>query len=305
MGSLPLLNSPSVAFKSYDMWDGTDINVKVGDTTKSSGSLGTSDARDIQVKASGSIVNEIQNDNLWSPKYNPIAVPAGDPNPRTGSPFGFRNHPTKKVYTWHKGVDMNPSGAGAPRGGYPIIAVAKGKIKQIKPDDGQPTTLNYAYVEIEHEIKKPYKVSTVYGHIFLIGEKNGKRLEVGDAIEAGQVIGYLGGDPAWPGSGNTTGPHLHFEVHVSKTVDGKKQYDQSYDSVEKERKEMKQVNPTFFKYPNIAHFNKTQIERLRLQTPNKLSKTEIEEEEDKLIAADSAVTQEQREKEKNLSVPGR
>ena len=52
------------------------------------------------------------------------------------------------------------------------------------------------YVNISHD----YGYSTAYGHMSSI------KVNAGDYVEKGQVIGYVGS------TGYSTGPHLHFEV---------------------------------------------------------------------------------------------
>ena len=46
---------------------------------------------------------------------------------------------------------------------------------------------------------------TIYGHL------SAMLVRVGDVVKAKTVIGKSGGDPSDPFSGNSTGPHLHFE----------------------------------------------------------------------------------------------
>ena len=268
---IPGLSSSKIAFKSQDFVPAGDINIttSLGENSKALGVSKRTGALDIKDPPKESIVEEIK--EIWTPEYNPVAVAADAPNPRTGSPFGPRFHPTKRKWLWHKGIDMTNSD---PNGGWPIVAVNDGTITRISPRSGQPTTTRYAYVVIEHKIDSPYSVTTKYGHLFLIGDKDGIRLKKGNFVKAGQVIGYIGGGRGWPGSGNTTGVHLHFEVHVSKTVDGKKQYDKTTGtSGEKGNLEDLQsgaVNPIFFSYPNIAKFDKTKIPLLRSRVPTKI-----------------------------------
>lgn len=55
-------------------------------------------------------------------------------------------------------------------------------------------------------------MTTAYAH-------QSKRLvKVGDTVEAGEVIGLVGS------TGNSTGPHLHFEVRVDGNLQDPKLY---------------------------------------------------------------------------------
>ena len=49
-------------------------------------------------------------------------------------------------------------------------------------------------------------LSTLYAHLSLI------RVDAGDAVQAGDLLGYSGN------TGYSTGPHLHFAVFASKAV---------------------------------------------------------------------------------------
>jgi hypothetical protein len=76
--------------------------------------------------------------------------------------------------------------------GTPVKAAQKGKVTMTRSD----ATGYGTHVRIQHD--KGYL--TVYGHMssFMVAE--------GDAVEAGQVIGLS------DNTGNSTGPHLHFEL---------------------------------------------------------------------------------------------
>ena len=95
-----------------------------------------------------------------------------------------------KMRGYHTGQDY------AQPEGTPIRAVAAGVVY----DDG-PGAAYGEYVQIDHG-----EYQTLYGHM----RRGSKRVRVGQSVEAGQVIGEVGD------TGNTTGPHLHFEVRKGK-----------------------------------------------------------------------------------------
>jgi len=104
----------------------------------------------------------------------------------------------------HDGVDL-----GAARG-TPIRAASAGVVARVRCDiepaswgcerDGTPSTPGCGYyVDIEH----PDKIYTRYCHML-----TPPYVAEGDQVVAGQVIGLVGS------SGHSSGPHLHFEVHL-------------------------------------------------------------------------------------------
>jgi murein DD-endopeptidase MepM/ murein hydrolase activator NlpD len=106
----------------------------------------------------------------------------------------------------HQGVDL-----GAARG-TPIHAAAAGTVVTVlcnaslygQPygcdQDGSPTVLGCGwYVDIHHA----GNIYTRYCH-----QGHRPTVNVGDQVAAGQVIGNVGS------SGNSSAPHLHFEVHL-------------------------------------------------------------------------------------------
>ena len=92
---------------------------------------------------------------------------------------------------WHGGIDI----AGSNIYGKPIIA----------SNSGQVTTAAYTnvgygnYVIIDHGGNQ----FTVYGHMSSLA------VSKGDYVAQGEVIGYVGS------TGNSTGPHLHFEIRIN------------------------------------------------------------------------------------------
>lgn len=92
-------------------------------------------------------------------------------------------------YTFHNGLDI------AANVGTPIYAAAAGTVTDVK--SGGPYG---KHVFIEHEIDGE-KWMTVYAHMHKIEVKTGQTLLQGEGI------GQIGN------TGNSSGPHLHFEVH--------------------------------------------------------------------------------------------
>ena len=107
---------------------------------------------------------------------------------RLSSGFGFRKHPISGYKKKHKGTDF-----AAPRG-TPVMAAGNGTIERASRYGGYGK-----YVRIRHA--NGYK--TAYAHLngYAKGIKSGAR------VKQGQIIGYVGS------TGNSTGPHLHYEVH--------------------------------------------------------------------------------------------
>lgn len=102
------------------------------------------------------------------------------------SPYGWRSS------GWHKGIDLCTTNGTA--FGSPVIASKGGTVEVVQRSDSG------------------------YGHMVLINHGDGYKtryahmiagsitVRVGDVVEAGQTIGKVGS------TGNSSGPHLHFEV---------------------------------------------------------------------------------------------
>jgi murein DD-endopeptidase MepM/ murein hydrolase activator NlpD len=101
--------------------------------------------------------------------------------------FGRRKDPFTGRLAFHRGLDL------AARRGTPVKAPADGIVVFAGRNGGLGKT-----VRISHD----FGFTTVYGHLDTIS------VEPGDEVHRGQQLGLLGN------SGRSTGPHLHYEVHV-------------------------------------------------------------------------------------------
>lgn len=104
------------------------------------------------------------------------------------SHFGFRVSPGGIGSTYHEGLDIASSY------GNPVHATGNGRITQAGWVNG------YGYlVEIDHG----NGIKTRYGH------NSALLVSVGDQVVQGQTISLIGS------TGNSTGPHCHYEVRVN------------------------------------------------------------------------------------------
>jgi len=104
------------------------------------------------------------------------------------SDFGYRLSPFTNEKEFHKGLDI------CNRKGAPIISPADGVVSSIENDPGYGRILT---------INHGYGVVTKYAHLDKVSVKRGQ------AVKRGQEIASVGS------SGRTTGPHLHYEVHLN------------------------------------------------------------------------------------------
>lgn len=109
---------------------------------------------------------------------------------RIASGFGYRIHPIYGIAKMHNGLDFT-----APQG-TPIYATG----------DGIVTTAGLGAGTGNHVIiNHGYGYETVYMHMVRIKALSGQR------VKRGEVIGWVGS------TGASTGPHCHYEVHISGT----------------------------------------------------------------------------------------
>lgn len=110
----------------------------------------------------------------------PLSVPA-----TITSAFGWRIHPISGTQRFHSGTDI-----GAPTG-TPILAAFSGRVDTADWLGGYGLTVILTHGE--------GRVQTLYAHMSELF------VQPGQVVQQGEVIGRVGS------TGNSTGPHLHFE----------------------------------------------------------------------------------------------
>lgn len=115
---------------------------------------------------------------------------------RVSSAFGWRTHPIFGGRRFHTGIDIGRRADGTSIGGAPIVAVGSGTVLSAGYRGGYGNT-----VIIDHGDG----VTTLYAH-----QRAGSiTVSPGQRVKRGQRVGAVGS------TGNSTGPHLHFEVRVN------------------------------------------------------------------------------------------
>ncbi|MBN1164962.1 MAG: M23 family metallopeptidase, partial [Candidatus Krumholzibacteriota bacterium] len=104
---------------------------------------------------------------------------------KINSPFGIRRHPRYRTREFHPGIDIKA------KVGEDVLASASGTVSFVGRQRGFGKV-----IIIDHGDR----FSTVYAHLSVI------HAEKDAVVSAGQCIGKVGI------SGNSTGPHLHFEI---------------------------------------------------------------------------------------------
>ena len=112
----------------------------------------------------------------------PLMTPAP-----TTSRFGWRTHPLSGTRRFHSGIDI-----GAPSG-TPVVATGTGTVISAGWNGGYGKAIIIQHNDVQQ---------TLYGHLSQIS------VQPGQVIEQGTVIGLVGS------TGNSTGPHLHFETRM-------------------------------------------------------------------------------------------
>ena len=109
---------------------------------------------------------------------------------RFTSGYGSRTHPIHGVVKTHYGIDIANST------GTPVISAADGVVSY-----ASPLSTYGNVIMVTHSIDGKIFTS-LYAHLSSI------KVNVGQVVSKGQIIGAIGT------TGNSTGPHLHFEIHI-------------------------------------------------------------------------------------------
>ena len=133
--------------------------------------------------------------------YAHAMLPVHDPE--ISSDFGWRVPPCGACSSDHQGVDFVPGE------GKPVMAILNGVVAEAGINQG------YGYwVKIEHIVPitegEVERWVTVYAHLKAGSIPDDVR--VGANVSRGQTLGAVGD------TGISTGPHLHFELHIDGVV---------------------------------------------------------------------------------------
>ncbi len=183
---------------------GSDPQPRPGDPASLSQSIlgGAGSAREIEELQD--VTNSLENSvdplkDLGSLLQDQSAILTEIPNiwPVKGSShismyYGQNENPFTGQWYIHSGVDISTY-----RTGDPVVSTADGRVATIGYD---PNLGNYIVVQHDHGFL------TGYGHLMAF------RVAIGQKVKQGQVIGLLGN------TGLTTGPCLHYEVHLGTGV---------------------------------------------------------------------------------------
>ncbi len=139
-------------------------------------------------------IREITQEKKHKLLHIPVIMPIYNNDLKsTGAGFGMRKHPILGITRMHEGIDFFA------KKGTKVYATAYGDVKTVRY-----STSFGNLVVIDHG----NGIETYYGHLFKFNVTKGQK------VKRGQVIGYVGS------TGLSSGPHLHYEVHVNeKEVD--------------------------------------------------------------------------------------
>lgn len=122
----------------------------------------------------------------------PSICPVKNPNYHISMAFGPNVHPLQGNWYIHKGMDFSTW-----RSGDAVLATASGQVVTVAFDNSFGNQVI---------IKHNHGMYTRYAHL------NSFRVQKGQIVNQGDIIGTIGN------TGVSTGPHLHYEVHIGSDV---------------------------------------------------------------------------------------
>jgi murein DD-endopeptidase MepM/ murein hydrolase activator NlpD len=130
---------------------------------------------DVQIAAAENLAYEAARPSIWPTQG------------RITSRYGYRDSPFGGTRQMHPAIDI------AAPVGTPVVATGDGRIifTGWKSDLGNTVIIDHGY-----------NLRTLYGHVAKVA------VSVGDRVKKGQVIAFVGT------TGRSTGPHVHYEVHL-------------------------------------------------------------------------------------------
>ncbi len=182
------LYSMEIADKVKDI---EEISSKLDDIADMIG-LDADDETDLIKKATLATITTANKQYMLQtiPSGNPMNIPI-----KVTAKYGYRIHPILNRKKFHKGIDLR-----APRR-TDVFATADGVVKYVQDKN------EGAFGRVVH-IQHNYGFETLYAHLRFT------RVKVGDVVKKGQLVALSGN------SGQSTGPHLHYEVrHAGKILD--------------------------------------------------------------------------------------
>lgn len=196
--SLSLLGISQVENNSNSSISNSDLSSLFSSTEISNGaSRELADIRELTsylesavepIEQIGKMLKTQQNLFTEIPSINPVK----NPNVHVSMAFGPNVHPLNGNWYIHKGIDFSTW-----RSGDPVLATASGQIVNVSYDQ------SFGNMII---IKHNHGIYTRYAHL------NSFRVKKGQLVEQGEIIGTIGN------TGISTGPHLHYEVHIGSDV---------------------------------------------------------------------------------------
>ena len=145
----------------------------------------------IQSKSFDEVVNLCKNHDEMLACMPAIQPVSNKDLKRTASGYGMRIDPIYKTAKFHAGMDFSANT------GTPVYATGNGTISRVGWESGYGKMIR---------VKHGFGYETWYAHL------SDYKVRVGQKVVRGEVIGEVGN------TGKSTGPHLHYEVHVKGKV---------------------------------------------------------------------------------------